>query len=297
MHLELAEEILDVAEAIDDPLGRVDLWCSWAPREVAARLNQVMHAISSHDDPVNTKTARLVLGWPSEVCKVSQIAKEHRLSAPAVSQRKSRIERDLQSLFDDSDLARHPIVVLWRDRASRCVREDDLPDWMRSFLRQGTVERPWGIGEDVLWVLLHVIMREPRLLVDEAGSRWLVDGSLDARGESNSFKSLIDSVADVVAAGATVVLTTQDLQEALVAAGVSARSLEPFGAAMSRVANRRILYQGRAIILGPQVRNLRGIISELIDVLGIDQNSVVDLISSQLEFASGSVRNELRRMF
>ena len=296
--MELREtRVLELAQAFERPLERLDLWLSWAPETSSARLARVLDDIGAADDRVNQATARLVLGWGSSQLSVKRIADQFEINSSAVSQRKSRIEGVLSELFDDPDMLVHPLVELWKERAARCVRVDQLPTWMTGFLNAGDDSRPWGVPEDVFWVLLHTSMKRPRLISDDDG-QWLVDLELDTRHDNKGqFRSLLDSAADSLSAGGSVVLSTEEFEQSLLAIGVSSLSFESFARGLGRIARRTLTVDDRVLILNDtDAKNLGQIIKRVMELLDVKRSAIPGLIAHQHDRNEKSVANELRRL-
>lgn len=288
--------VLDLVLAFEQPLGNFDFWLRGASSDASSRLLQAVDSIGGAD-PVNVSTARLVLGLAESQSSVTTIAEQAGIKPSAVSQRKSRIERILGELFEDQTLQSHPLVVLWRDRASRCVLASDLPNWMLGFLDRGVGNQRWGSPEDIFWVALHAFMRRPRLLVHE-DHRWLLDLELDTRAENKGqLRSVADSVCDSLAGGGSVVLASSDFESRLLGAGISRLSLDAFTRTLKTVARRTLIMNDRVLVLDEHdSKNLRSIVRKAIDLLGVHRSDVADLVATQHERSARSVANELRRL-
>ena len=292
----LETNVVELAEAFERPLERLDLWLAWAPSEASTRLRKAIEAIGA-DDEVNRKTARLLLGWSDSSLSVTSIARQAGINSAAVSQRKSRIEGVLDDLFDDADMARHPLVALWRDRAARCVRIADLPNWMTGFLESGSGESEWGVPQDIFWVVMRAVMENPRL-IESSGDQWLVDLSLDERGDNkDQLRSILDSIADSRTKTGSVVLQSEEFQQFLVDMGVSKLSIDSFTTALARVARRSVVFGDEVLLLSDvESKNLGQVAKSVMNRLGVDRAEVAGLIAEQHGRHPRSVANELRRL-
>ncbi len=292
----LETNVVELAQAFERPLERLDLWLAWAPSESSTRLRKAIESIGA-DDEVNRKTARLLLGWSDSSLTVTSIARHAGINSAAVSQRKSRIDGVLDDLFDDADMAKHPLVVLWRDRASRCVRVADLPNWMTGFLVSGSGESEWGVPQDIFWVVMRAVMRNPRL-IESSGDQWLVDLSLDQRGDNkDQLRSILDSIADSRTKNGSVVLQANEFEQLLVDVGVSRLSIDSVAAALARVARRSVAFGDEVLLLSDiESKNLGQVAKSVINRLGVDRAEVAGLIAEQHGRHPRSVANELRRL-
>ena len=288
--------VLELASAFERPLERLDLWLAWAPSEASTRLRKAMESIGA-DDEVNRKTARLLLGWSDSSLTVTSIARHAGINSAAVSQRKSRIDGVLDDLFDDADMARHPLAVLWRDRASRCVRVADLPNWMTGFLVSGSGESEWGAPQDIFWIVMRAVMRNPRL-IQSSGDQWLVDLSLVKRGDhKDPLRSILDSIADSRTVNGSVVLQANEFEQLLVDMGVSRLSIDSFATALARVARRSVVFGDKVLLLSEkESKNLGQVAKSVMNRLGVDHTEVSGLIAEQHDRHPRSVANELRRL-
>ena len=287
-----------LVSAIERPLDNLHVWLAGSDDNASVRLAKALNDVGAVDDDVNLLTARLVLGWGSSQLSVKGIADQFGINSSAVSQRKSRIEGVLDELFNDPDVLVDPLVELWKERASRCVRVDELPSWMSGFLVVGDDFRPWGVPEDIFWVLLHSIMQQPRVIANGDGGGLLVDLALDTRHDNKGrFRSLLDSVADSLSPLRSVVMSSTDFEQSLATAGVSRLSLESFSRELGVAARRTVTVDARVLILSEEDgKNLGQIIKRVMEMLDVDRSEIPALIASQHERNEKSVRNELARI-
>lgn len=287
-----------LVSAVEQPLDNLHVWLAGSDDNASVRLETALKDVGAVDDDINLLTARLVLGWGSSQLSVKGIAEQFGIHSSAVSQRKSRIEGVLDELFNDPDVLVDPLVELWKERASRCVRVDELPSWMAGFLVVGDDSRPWGVPEDIFWVLLHSIMQQPRVIADGEGGRWLVDLALDTRHDNKGrFRSLLDSIADLLSPRRSVVISSTDFEQRLATAGVSRLSLESFSRELGMAARRTVTVEDRVLVLSDaDTKNLGQIIKRVMEMLDVERSAIPALIAAQHERNEKSVANELRRL-
>ena len=229
---------------------------------------------------------------------VSKIAQRHNIKPSAVSQRKSRIEQVLADLYSDEVMNGHPLVRLWRERACRLVKVEDLPQWMQSCLISDDVEAKWPTGGDVFWVMLHAVMRQPRLVTVSDGSRWLIDVTLDERGDTKDrLASVLQSLADRLAGSTSQVYGDADLRGELESLGVSPLSIDVVVESLGRMVQRSVANSGRVLVLSnDDAKNVQGIIKRVMESLDVERSEVARVIAEQQDRNPKSVSNELRRL-
>jgi hypothetical protein len=291
-------DVDELVAAFERPVHHLDVWGRLGPAEAAERLQQALDAIGASDDSKNEETARLVLGRGPADLSVSKIAQRHNIKPSAVSQRKSRIEQVLADLYADEVMNGHPLVRLWRERACRLVKVEDLPLWMQSCLISDDVEATWPTGGDVFWVLLHAVMRQPRLVTVSDGSRWLIDVTLDERGDTKDrLASVLQSLADRLAGSTSQVYGDADLRGELERLGVSPLSIDVVIESLGRMVQRSVAHSRRVLVLSnDDAKNLRRVVVRVMGDLGVDRADVPKLIAEQHGRHRKSVANELSRL-
>lgn len=291
-------DVDELVAAFEQPVLHLDVWGRLGPTESARRLQEAVDAIGASDDSRNEETARLVLDLGSADLTVSKIAQRHNIKPSAVSQRKSRIEQVLADLYSDDVMNGHPLVRLWRERACRLVKVGDLPQWMQSCLASEDMAGKWPTGDDIFWVLLHAVMRQPRLVTDSAGSQWLIDVTLDERGDTKDrLASVLQSLADRLAGSTSKVYPEPELRSELQRLGVSPLSIEVVVESLGRISQRSVAHSGRVLVLSnDDAKNLRRVVLRVMGDLGVDRAEVPKLIAEQHGRHPKSVANELGRI-
>lgn len=291
-------DVDELVAAFEQPVLHLDVWGRLGPTESARRLQEAVDAIGASDDSRNEETARLILDLGTADLTVSKIALRHNIKPSAVSQRKSRIEQVLADLYCDDVMNAHPLVRLWRERACRLVKVGDLPQWMQSCLASEDVTGRWPTGDDIFWVLLHAVMRQPRLVTDSAGSQWLIDVTLDERGDTKDrLASVLQSLADRLAGSTSKVYADLELRSELQRLGVSPLSIEVVVDSLGRISQRSVAHSGRVLVLSnDDAKNVQGVIKRVMENLDVERSEVANLVAEQQGRKSKSVSNELRRL-
>jgi hypothetical protein len=291
-------EVDELVAAFEEPLRNLDVWGRLGSAEATERLRRAVDAIGAAEDLKNEETARLVLDRGPADLTVSKIALRHDIKPSAVSQRKSRIEQVLADLHSDEAMKGHPLVRLWSERAGRLVKVGDLPPWMQRCVVAEPTTAKWPSGDDVFWVMLHAVMRQPRLVFDHAGSPWLIDFALDERsGTKDRLASVLQSLADRLAESESRVYSDAELRDELKRLGVSPLSVGAVITAMGYLVQRSVAASERVLILSnDDAKNLRRVVSRVMGDLGVARADVPHLIAEQLNRHPKSVANELSRL-
>ena len=221
---------------------------------------------------------------------VKEIASRFGVNPSAISQRRTRMLSAVDDLRTEVDGATQ-LVSLIRQEVARLVHLDDLPTWVVDLLSV----RPEGDRNpgDIALLVINVAIDRPHL-VSEEGGPWMSAITQPDGVQLRDLKSLANSFVDVSTENGSRVLRLDDLDDLMVAWGVSPKSLARFRSLLTFPARRIVVEGGRCVLLDRSAKqNVGRTIDALQSLLDVSETHVVDLLVAQHQRAKGALLNEL----
>jgi len=308
MAVNRASELVALTAAIEAPLAHFDYWLGWSGAASAGLVQEWVDGLVGRQAASDRDVLRqlvLTLQHP-EPGEVKRLAEQHGVTPAAITQRRvarlAAIDAGSTAREGDGDhrlvaVSEHPLTELCRWYARRAVRLDDLPEWMHALLEPVPPEAEWGCAHDVSRALVAVALGRPRLTDDADGRIWLIDQRLLANGDTRpQFRELAEVAADRIAGIDYRVLAAADLDDELVAFGVSPRSTDAFRQQMqSKPVRRTIEYGERVLVMSAATSKKAGTITELVmRVFDLSQRDAVDRVAEAQARNTSSIVNDLK---
>ena len=289
--------------ALEEPRDNLDFWLAF-DRPGTQILREWLSALPGRGpESLATAVARMVLDISGGSPSAAELAERIGVEPSAISQRKSRILRDLQRWSSAPDEDQHDLTLLWRRMASRAVRVVDLPEWMQRFstfedpARSDDRNESWGTNRDMTHLILHLAMGRPIVMQASKGADlWLVDRLLLPRPDaSHSLADVVTEFADSCAGAQTHVFDRGVLFEKMIEWGVSSRSTVAFLELLGLESQRSVTIDHMTVIFTREEARRGGTMAHrLVTEFDLSDREAAQLLSDQQGRNVQSVLNDLR---
>jgi hypothetical protein len=288
--------------ALESPLSHLEYWLAFdAPgtRVLRGRLEALPGRGSQE---LATRVARMVLDLSEDSISAVALAQQIGVEPSAISQRKSRILRDIQRWGAAPIDEQHDLTLLWRESACRAVKVADLPEWLQRFVgalsgSQSEKSENWGTNEDFGLSILHLAIGRPMLIENDTDKeQWLVDRSLFPRPEAqHSLAELGHLFADAYTSEGTATFRERSLSDHITSWGISPQSSVSFAELLVEKSQRCVSLDGETIIFDRKDSRRAGTMARhLKDHFGLDEKQAAQVLSDEQGRNLQSVLNDLR---